>query len=338
MVSDQIQIRIRDFCLLGEWLCDEGVQMSLADKAYLQNQWFTVENTRRALDSITTWLTEDQLNAWLEPYQLSDHSVKTIGVIMAGNIPLAGFHDFLSVLITGNRIKIKMSSQDQVLVKAIAEYLVSINSTWAEKIELAEQIKLVDGVIATGSNNTSRYFEFYFRSVPLLLRHNRSSIAVLTGNETEDELSGLASDILSFFGLGCRNVSMLLIPESMSPEVVTKNLFSWRFVLDHHKYANNYTYQRALLLMDQQPFTDTGFCILRESDQLASPVGVIHYRPYKTLEDAHDWIRSHREEIQCVVSNSFPGSVTFGSAQRPELTDYADHIDTIRFITEKVSG
>lgn len=338
MTSDQIQIRISDFCQLGKWLKDESVQINLAEKAYVQNQWFTIENTRRAIDSIATWLTEDQLNNWLERYHLSDRAIKTIGVIMAGNIPLAGFHDFLSVLITGNRIKIKLSSQDQILLKAIADYLISKNKNWEAKIEFAEQIKSVDGVIATGSNNTSRYFEYYFRSVPLLLRHNRSSVAVLLGNETEEELSNLATDIFSYFGLGCRNISMLLLPEGMSMDLITRALFPWKHNLDHHKYANNYTYQRALLLMDQQPFTDTGYCVLRESDQPASPVGVIHFKHYKKLEDAHEWISIHLDEIQCVAGSSFPGSVAFGSAQQPGLTDYADHIDTIRFITEKISG
>ena len=330
-----LERRIRDFCQLGEWLRSEPVQHGLSEKAYLQNTWFTTENTQRAIQSISNWLDDKSLTEWVSPYQLKHQFEKTIGVIMAGNIPLAGFHDFLTILITGMRIKIKPSSQDQILIKEIVKKLIEINPEWKNQIEFSEQIKGIDGVIATGSNNTSRYFEYYFRSVPLLLRRNRSSVAVLDGSENEDELSGLATDVLSYFGLGCRNVSMVLIPESMSLDEITKALFPWRFILDHHKYANNYTYQRALLLMDQQPFTDTGYCVLRESEQPSSPVGVIHYKRYKEIQEVHEWISHHKEELQCIVSRFYPGSVAFGAAQNPGLTDYADHIDTVRFVTEQ---
>ena len=338
MSLNQIEHRKEDFCQLGDWLRTESIRSELAEKAFQQNPWFTIENSSRMLKAIGTWLHAEQLTDWLTPYPLQKSMSKTIGVIMAGNIPLAGFHDFLSVLITGNKIKAKLSSQDQVLLKSITTELIRINPEWKHRIEFSDQIKSVDGVIATGSNNTARYFEYYFRSIPMLLRHNRSSVAVLTGQESDEELSDLATDVLSYFGLGCRNVSKIFIPVDLSMDRITAALFPWSAILDHHKYANNYTYQRAILLMDQQPFTDTGFCVLRESDLLFSPVGVIHYKRYTEIKNVNDWISLNHQEIQCTVGNAISGSIPFGHAQRPRLSDYADHIDTIRFITEQVGA
>ena len=332
MPNRNLERRIHDLTLLGEWLGQTSTVELLAEKAHYANPWFTPENVRMAINAVRPWLTIEQLTSWTHPYRIEEHSGNTIGVIMAGNIPLAGFHDFLCVLISGNKLKAKLSSQDSVLLSAIAEKLISIDSYWSQQIELAEQIKLVDAVIATGSNNTSRYFEYYFRNVPLLLRKNRTSVAVLRGDETEYERAGLRDDVLSYFGLGCRNVSLIFIPEKLSLEVIASALYEGHRILEHHKYANSYIYQRALLLMDQQPFTDTGFCILRESDSPSSPVGVIHYQPYAEISSVHHWLENHKEEIQCVVARDFPGAVAFGKAQHPGLTDYADHIDTLQFL------
>ena len=334
MTTLNLEERINDFAVLGEWLEKKSTQDLLAANAYLANPWFTTENVGMAIQAIIPWLKQEKLQKWISPYHLDEFTPKTIGVVMAGNIPLAGFHDYLSVLITGNKLKAKLSSQDYVLLKSITDYLISINHYWSQQIELAEQIKGVDAVIATGSNNTSRYFEYYFRNVPLLLRRNRTSAAALSGHESDTELSGLAEDILSYFGLGCRNVSMIFLPEKTPLDVITRALFSRSNILEHHKYANSYTYQRALLLMDQQPFTDTGFCILRESQIPSSPVGVIHFQRYSEETQIQDWLEKNKDQIQCLVSRDFSGSVPFGKAQHPELTDYADNIDTIQFIGE----
>lgn len=334
MNSLNLEQRIHDLTLLGQWLEKTSMQELLAKKAYLANPWFTPENIRMALNAIRPWLTEETLRSWLQPYSLKGITPKTIGVVMAGNIPLAGFHDFLCVLITGHKLKAKLSSQDNVLLTAFTEELKRLDPYWDSKIELAEQIKAVDAVIATGSNNTSRYFEYYFRNVPLLLRKNRTSIAVLHGDESDEELAGLSEDVLSYFGLGCRNVSLIFLPEATPLELITRALFDRNRILEHHKYANSYTYQRALLLMEQQPFTDTGFCVLRESELPSSPVGVIHYQRYATPKEVESWIERHREEIQCVVSRDFSGSIPFGKAQHPNLNNYADHLDTIRFVLE----
>jgi len=324
--------RIDDFSSLGVWLRTPEVQSELAEKAFFSNAWFTPENVKRAITGVAGWLNPEVLNNWLDAYDLTNNKPITTGVVMAGNIPLAGFHDFLSVLISGNILNAKLSAQDSVLMPLITEELKKINPAWEDMIHFCEKIGETDAVIATGSNNTARYFEYYFKDRPLLLRRNRNSAAVLTGSESESELSGLAEDVLSYFGLGCRNVSMIFIPEDYPLEKITRALFPMNRILEHHKYANSYTYQRTLLLMDLQPFTDTGFCILRESDLPGSPVSVIHYYRYKNQEEVIRWTETNKDQLQCITGKILPGTIPHGMAQYPGVKDYADHTDTIRFL------
>lgn len=324
--------RIDDFSELGEWMKQSKVTEQLAEKAYLSNQWFTPDNVKLALTGISEWLNQNTLSGWLNGYELKERKPITTGVVMAGNIPLAGFHDFLSVLISGNILHAKLSTQDAVLLPLITEALIRINPDWKARIQFCDRIGKTDAVIATGSNNTARYFEYYFKDRPLLLRRNRNSAAILTGSETEADLSGLAADVFSYFGLGCRNVSVIFIPENYPIDKITGALFPMHQILEHHKYANSYTYQRALLLMDLQPFTDTGFCVLRESDLPASPVGVIHYSYYKSPDEVVDWAAKNKEQLQCITGHIAPATVKPGLAQHPGVTDYADHADTIAFL------
>lgn len=331
--------RINDFSLLGEWLKLPDVQSKLAEKAFLSNPWFTNENVKRAINGVAGWLNPEVLTDWLNAYDLVDEKPVVTGVVMAGNIPLAGFHDFLSVLISGNILNAKLSTQDAELMPLLSQELIRINPLWKTRVHFCDQIGNTDAVIATGSNNTARYFEYYFRNRPLLLRRNRNSIAVISGNETETELSGIAEDALSYFGLGCRNVSLIFMPEGYSLEKITRALFSMNHIMSHHKYANSYGYQRTLLLMDLQPFTDTGFCLLRESDIPGSPVGVIHYAFYKNPEEVVKWAEENNDKLQCITGSISPSVVPHGMAQYPGVKDYADHTDTISFLSgiQKVS-
>jgi hypothetical protein len=324
--------RIEDFSCLGEWLRNPEVQSELSEKAFYSNAWFTPENVKRAINGVAGWLNPDVLTDWLNSYELLNNKPISTGVVMAGNIPLAGFHDFLSVLTSGNILNAKLSAQDSVLMPLIAEELKKINPAWEARIHFCDRIGETDAVIATGSNNTARYFEYYFKDRPLLLRKNRNSAAVLTGSETESELSGIAEDVMSYFGLGCRNVSLIFMPEDYPLEKITRALFPMNHILEHHKYANSYTYQRTLLLMDLQPFTDTGFCILRESDLAGSPVSVIHYCRYKTHEEVIRWAEANKDQLQCITGKILPGTIPHGMAQYPTVKDYADHIDTISFL------
>jgi hypothetical protein len=254
---------------------------------------------------------------------------------MAGNIPLVGFHDLLCVLITGHKLIAKLSSQDTVLMKFIGEQLKKINPKFSEQLFFEERLNGVEAVIATGSDNTSRYFEYYFRNIPSIIRKNRTSCAILMGEEPIEELQKLGMDMFSYFGLGCRNVSKIFIPEGYE---VSKLLMAWekyKGVVNHHKYANNYDYQKCLLLMNQTQFYDGGQVLLVESTSLVSPISVVYYEQYKNLEELKGNLQSLEEKIQCIVSAKgwYPKSIAFGEAQSPQLVDYADNVDTMKFLT-----
>lgn len=326
--------RIEGFAKLGDWLDDSDVRTKLAITAGIKNNWFTAENTELALKSIRKWLTPAALETWVSNYQFNaDKSAgKTVGLVMAGNIPLVGFHDILSVLISGHKLRIKMSSQDNYLPEALLNRLIDIDPRWKEMISIQDQMNGIDAIIATGSNNTTRYFEYYFRNIPALLRKNRSSVAILTGNESDGMLKDLGADLFTYFGLGCRNVSHLFLPKNYDLNLLIGNLIDYHSLIDHHKYANCYIYQRALLLVDQQKFTDSGYCIFIESEKLASPVSVINFSYYDHIASVEETIKKSRESIQCVVGRGFPEAIPFGTAQQPDLNDYADGVDTLAFL------
>jgi hypothetical protein len=288
-----------------------------------------------AISSIARNLTRESIEEWLAAYHpaLTDKNTHpiTTAVIMAGNIPLAGFHDFMCTLITGNRILAKTSSKDSGLIVYIAELLCRINPAFGNLISFAGNGALsgFDAVIATGSSNTSRYFEYYFGKYPSIIRKNRNSIAVIDGSETEHELHELGRDIFSYFGLGCRNVSKIYIPAAYALDNLTRRWEYCAGVVNNNKYANNYDFHKAIFMVNRNRFTDTGYLLLKEETAISSPVAVLYYEYYSTAADLEASVEKHRNSIQCTVSKN---AVAFGQAQHPRLYDYADGVDTIDFL------
>jgi hypothetical protein len=303
-------------------------------KAEAENGWFTQENIRFALQSWKEALSEENLNEWVSNYNMEETHPKTVAVIMAGNIPLVGFHDFLSVLITGNKVLAKLSSNDKTLLPFLAHQLIAIEPGFKDYIEFTEgRLENFDAVIATGSNNTSRYFDYYFGKYPNIIRKNRNSVAVLTGNETKTELTGLADDIFRYFGLGCRNVSKLYVPENYDFEKFFDAMFTWKEIIHNHKYINNYDYNKAVYLMDSFPLLDNEFMILKEDTGFSSPISVVFYELYGSMEQVEKILSEEAENIQCVVSKAgLPDEIFFGETQTPKLWDYADGVDTVNFL------
>lgn len=301
------------------------------------NGWFTPENVVLAVDAVAKVLTTDNLGKWLNNYDIKQPLLpKRVGVVMAGNIPLVGFHDFLSVLITGNVLVAKTSKEDNLLIKKIAEILIEIEPSFKNYIEFTDRLENFDAVIATGSNNTARYFEFYFGKYPNIIRKNRNSLAVLTGNETTADFVNLGKDIFQYFGLGCRNVSKLYVPKGYSFNLFFESiLYDYQHVVNNNKYANNYDYNKAVYLLGNNQLLDNNFVMLKEDKSLSSPVAVIHYEYYNSLDEVVEWLEEQKGEIQCVVSEAdIPNAFKLGQAQQPELWDYADGVDTVQFLLE----
>jgi hypothetical protein len=313
----------------------------LTDRLAEQNAWFTRKNVLYALQTWAEALKEDKINQWFSRYNIQENKQpKTVGVVMAGNIPLVGFHDFISVLASGNRIKAKLSSNDKLLLPLLAKYLMYINEDFKDKIIFEEKyLTDIDAVIATGSDNTSRYFEFYFGKYPHIIRRNRNSVAVLTGMENEKELEGLADDIMLYFGLGCRNVSKLFVPENYDFNLVFKALLKYKDLIHYRKYANNYDYNKAVYLMSvdkevKDNLLDNGLVLFKKDYRYASPIGTLFYEYYKNLSDVQQILENDKNKIQAVVSHlpELKGSIPFGTTQKPELWDYADGVDTMEFL------
>jgi len=340
----KLEERISSFSTLGEILRDalDGKPTPYTDKVtYLidnqqfKNPWFTAKNVRLAIKSIADELTEENLVKWTNAYPDLNKSFKllNVGIIMAGNIPLVGFHDFLSVLISGNRVIVKTSSKDPDLIKLIADILISINSDFKNRISIADGILSgFDMVIATGSDNSSRYFEYYFGKFPHIIRKNRHSIAVVDGTESNAELEALGLDVFSYFGLGCKNVSKLYVPEKYD---FSKMIHSWEkysFLINHSKYASNYDFNKATFLVNREKFMDTGFLLMKEENGISSPVAVLFFEYYNTPEQLHDVFENLKDKIQCIAGRDF---LSFGRSQLPALWDYADEIDTIEFLLKK---
>lgn len=352
-----IEQRINAFSLLGKELKTIAAALGSGNESQLSgtaaqkffreaveapghNPWFTAENVKSAIDALGEMLEENKLKKWTGNYPelLSpEESVsRKVAVIMAGNIPLVGFHDFLCVLIAGHQFLGKLSSQDTRLPAALGELLTEIEPAFRESVTFAESpIRGFDAVIATGSNNSARYFEYYFGQHPHIIRKNRNSVAILKGDETPEELLRLGADVFSFFGLGCRNVSKLLVPEGYDFSALKKAWEPYNKVVNNHKYFNNYEYFKAIYIVNRTPHTDTGFCLLKQDSSLPSPVSVVHFEEYASKE----WLRKHLERkaisIQCIVQREKEKgteAVPFGQSQQPDLWDYADGIDTLAFL------
>lgn len=306
-------------------------QLKLAQE---HNVWFNQDNLLFAISGWAKSLTESNLNQWLEQYNFNNESLKTIAIIMAGNIPLVGFHDFLSVLISGHCVLVKQSSNDKHLLPILAKYLEYVEPEFKGRITFTdEKLNNFDAVIATGSNNTARYFEYYFKDKPAIIRKNRNSIAVLTGNESMEELEGLADDIFRYFGLGCRSVSKLFIPKDYQFDNFFQAMYKWHEVIHDQKYANNYDYNKAVYLMSEFDMLENGFLMIKEDVSFASPIATVFYEYYNDIVELKTTLNSKKEQIQCIVSKGFINNeIVFGDTQNPKLWDYADNVDTIDFL------
>ncbi len=309
-----------------------------ADEAAYYNAWFTKDFVYRALLALGESLRKEKLQKWLSAYDFAPEAnfkPKTVGVVMAGNLPAVGFHDFLSVLISGHHILARLSSDDKRLLPALAEVLMAIEPEFRKYISFTEgQMKDFDAIIATGSNNTSRYFEYYFGKYPNVIRKNRNGVAVLTGNEPEEQLEALAADIFLYYGLGCRNVAKLFIPQDYDFQPLLKILESWQQVNENHKYFNNYEYNKAIFLVNGRKHFDTGNLLVVEDTRFSSPVSVLHYEYYSDNTALRNFLMVNDEKVQCKVSaaGSLSDVVPFGKSQQPELWDYADSVDTMAFL------
>jgi hypothetical protein len=295
------------------------------------NGWFTPQNVRQSLKALGEQLNEGSLLNWTSSYSYAD-SPSTIAVIMAGNIPLVGFHDFLCVLISGNSIVAKLSSDDKTLLPALSAHLIEFVPELKERIKFSSgPIGEVEAVIATGSDNSMKYFEQYFGKYPHIFRKNRTSVAVIEGDETKEDFEKLGIDIFSYFGLGCRNVSHLLIPEGFNLDRFFEGVLPHSEVVNNNKYGNNYDYNKAVYLMNKHALLDNNFVLLRESDDLFSPLSMVHYHFYKNREEVSSYLDEHKDEIQVVVGKNY---MNFGEAQSPGLTDYADGVDVMRWLCD----
>ena len=298
------------------------------------NGWYTPENVYFSIHSWAEALTAENLNQWLSSYIIPIQEPKNVALILAGNIPLVGFHDFLSVLITGNNVLAKTSSNDQHLLPFLAKYLIAVQPELAQNIAFVEgKLKGFDAVIATGSNNTSRYFEYYFKDKPSIIRKSRNSVAVMTGNETKEQLTALGEDIFRYFGLGCRNVSKLFVPKGYSFVPFFEAIFVYQDVIHYEKYANNYDYNKAVFLMSNFKLLDNGFLTLKEDKSHASPISSVFYEFYEDIDELKIRLQAEKEQIQCIVADdNIKDSVPFGQTQNPHLWNYADNTDTISFL------
>jgi hypothetical protein len=326
------------FSELGSQLSNPNeALLSVINSEYPYNAWFTPESVLKAVTSIGKSLNAVDIDKWLSNYDIDNNTGgKKVGLILAGNIPLVGCHDTLCVLVTGNIALIKASTQDARLIKYVLQLLVDIEPEFGTQYEFVERLVNFDAVIATGSNNSSRYFEYYFGKVPNIIRKNRNSVALLTGNETQEQLFELGHDIFDYFGLGCRNVSKLLVPKGYSFNFFFESIETFNPIINHNKYNNNYGYNRSIYLVGSEQHLDNNFLILKESDKLASPLAVLFYEYYNDLQAAQSLLERENENIQCIVTTAPVQAknqvVAFGQSQQPALWDYADGVDTMAFL------
>lgn len=308
---------------------------ALTDIAYSYNGWFTPENINRSLQGIAVILKEKELTDFSSTIA-EPKSAKTVAVIMAGNIPAVGFHDMMCVLLSGHHILIKVSSDDPALIPFLCGMLIYFEKDFAPMINFSEaRLKDFDAVIATGSNNSAKHFEYYFGKYPNVIRKNRTSIAVLNGKETPEELKELGKDVFYYFGLGCRNVSKLYVPEGYVFDKFFEAMFDFKYVIDNKKYNNNYEYNRAIYLLDLIPFLDNNFLIIRENEQLHAPTSVLFHESYTNQKQFVEKINPIRENLQCIVSNfEIEGvkTIPFGKTQEPTIFDFADDVNTLDFL------
>lgn len=329
-----LQQRIVLLNRLGEYILQDNDNWQAAkQKASLQNSWFTPEFIDLATRNIAfAFLQKDKLTAWAQQYNIPTENTapKNVGIIMAGNIPLVGFHDFLCVFITGHRQTIKPSSKDDVLIKHLAQQLNIWDDATRPLVTFAEMLKGCDAYIATGSNNSARYFDYYFSKYPHIIRRNRTSVAVLTGDETPGELDKLADDVYQYFGLGCRNVTKLYVPEKYDFIPLIEAFKKYDYLADLHKYKHNYDYMLAVLILNKQYYMSNQSILLAENRELFSPISQLNYEFYQNAGEVEAAL-GNNADVQCIVGKNH---LPFGQAQQPALTDYADGVDVMKFLLE----
>jgi len=327
-------------------LVELGKEMSLSHckkiqlatlQAHQENQWFTPQNSHKSIQAICNqFLQKNLLENWIKNYNIEGVEAKNIGLVLAGNIPLVGFHDLLCTFISGHKSTIKPSSKDKVLIEAVIGILNDIEPKTKPQFEIVDKLADFDAVIATGSNNTALHFEYYFREYPKIIRKNRTSVAILAANESSEELKSLAADVFDYFGLGCRNVSKIYVPDGYDLDQIFEAFYIYRHVIDHNKYKNNYDYNNAIFLLGQSKFLTNDFIILKEDESLHSRIASLHYEYYTDLQNVKRQIVNLKENIQCVSTNlalTVIQTVPLGNCQNPGLSDYADSVDTMNFLT-----
>jgi hypothetical protein len=336
MTKDQL---IQSFSALGTRINNlgESEKEKLFVRVGNENPWFTHENLEKAFKGIGKWLNESSLREWMSKYPgLPTRIQKKVGLVLAGNIPMVGFHDVLCVLLSGHTAVTKLSSKDSVCMKFIREELLSLNPDFESRWQIVDLLKDIDAIIATGSDNSARYFQQYFSKYPHIIRKNRTSVAIISGFESDEELKALGEDIFSYFGLGCRNVTFLFLHENVDPADLLKIWEHYSPIKDHHKYINNYDYYRSIYLVNRQEHYASDFLMMKEEKQLFTPVANLNYMRYRDISEVEEFIKSHEEEIQCVVSSK-PMNVPIvrpGNTQNPEIDDYADGVDTMKYLEE----
>lgn len=328
-----ITAKVAALVRLGQYLTsDDPALQTVKERASQVNGWFTPAFTDISLKNIACfYLDENRLTNWLARYPEAGSPVspRTVGIVAAGNIPLVGFHDWLCGFLSGHRVHIKLSSKDTVLMQHVFDKMNEWYPEWSSQTAVLDMLKNCDAYIATGSNNSARYFNYYFAQYPHIIRRNRTSVALLDGTETPDELKALAGDIMIYFGLGCRNVTQIRVPEGYDFTPLLDALKTYDYLADHHKYKNNYDYNLALLLLNSSPYLTNGSILLHESPALFSPLSVLHYEYYTDATIQAATLLAH-EDLQCLVGK---GYTPFGTAQEPTLSDYADGVDTMAFLT-----
>ncbi len=334
-----IEAKIRALVRLGEWIKSKPDQLSLAKlKSERDNPWFTQKEQDRALNALANeFLVERALKDWIERYPRLPKSPKNVGLIFAGNLPLVGFHDWLAVFLSGHHACIKLSSKDKYLFPALMAYLFDDHPDWKGLTSIVDQIKKIDAVIATGSNNSNRYFEYYFGHLPHVFRGHRNGIAVIPENVSDLDLKNLGDDIFAYFGLGCRSVSLCLVPQDFSEERLFEALEEYQSLRNHSKWDNNYRYNYSIFALNQESFLTDGSLIIKRSEQIASRIACLHLKSYNSKDELRSFVSKNLDRIQVVTGRDrFPNvdTVDFGMSQKPKLTDYADQIDTMEFLSD----
>lgn len=334
--------RISNLVQLGKALRTDEQFQNVCESAHISNPFFTRSFVKQSVDAICEQMLDEQkLNDFvaLYPALKEKYTQKTVGIIMAGNLPLVGFHDFLCVYLSGHKMLVKLSSKDDKLFAAMLYVLEKIDTSLCENVKLVERLENFDAVIATGSNNSNRYFEFYFKEYPRMLRGNRSSVAILSGEESAEELQHLADDVFSYFGLGCRSVAKLFVPKDYDLTSLFPNFSRYNYFHEHSKYMNNYDYYRSILLLNNTPHLADEKLMIEESDKLSSPISVVYAERYENRHDLKTRIQALEEQVQCITMSEktakelgFSTFVAFGKTQQPALNDYADGVDTMKFL------